>query len=213
MSETMSQYEDSSILKFLNDSFNSWKNRDTSPFGYKDGFTESYEFSFIPPTNTILPTSQWANDLKWYLNREMDTLKEKLKTDKIMFVIYGNPAHITLFQDQVSWIIDDNTRVGGVQLEYRFGVLTHNKTRVHVVSSMKVSRDLGLRIVAYPTTKDHITFKHLKYAISVSNEYRNPLQPLVPNIMGTSRFLTTELTPVQGEMLLTNAEFGRITTP
>lgn len=210
MSETMSQYEDSTILAFLEQSFNTWKERKTLPFGFEDGFTETYQFDFIPPTNTILPTSQWSHDIKWYLNRQMDSLKEKLKTDKIMFVIYGNPAHISLLQDDVKWVIDDSSRVGGVQLEYRFGVMTKTKSRVHVVSTMKVSRDKGLRIVAFPTTKEHITFKHLKYSINISNEYRNPLTPLVPNIMGTSRFLTTEVLPVQGEMKLKNSDFGRV---
>lgn len=210
MSETMAQYEDSTILTFLDKSYNTWKERKTLPFGYEDGFTSSYEFDFIPPTNTILPTSQWSQDLKWYLNRQMDTLKEKLKTDKIMFVVYGNPAHISILQDEVKWVIDDSSRVGGVQLEYRFGVMTKTKSRVHVVSTMKVSREKGLRIVAYPTTKEHVTFKHLKYSINISNEYKNPLTPLTPNIMGVSRFLTTEVTPVQGEMQLKNSDFGRL---
>lgn len=213
MSETMAQYEDSFVFKFLNDSYNAWRKRDIAPFGYTEGFTETYQFDFIPPSTIIKTTAEWSQDLKWYLNRQMDTLKEKLKTDKIMFVIYGNPAHITLLEQssQVNWIIDNGTRVGGVQLEYRFGVMTSNKSRVHVVSSMKVGRDKGLRIVAYPTTREHITFKHLKYSVNISNEYRNPLTPLTPNLMGTNRFLTTELTPVQGEMRLKNSEFGRIT--
>lgn len=210
MSETMAQYEDSSILQFLDNSYNVWKDRKTLPFGYDNGFTEAYQFDFIPPTNTILPTSQWSQDLKWYLNRQMDALKEKLRTDKIMFVIYGNPAHITLFQDEVRWVVDDSSNIGGVQLEYRFGVMTKTKSRVHVVSTMKVDRSKGLRIVAYPTTKEHITFKHLKYSINISNEYRNPLTPLTPNIMGTSRFLTKEVTPVQGHMELLNSDFGRL---
>lgn len=213
MSETMAQYEDSFVFKFLNDSYNAWRKRNIAPFGYTEGFTETYQFNFIPPTTIIKTTAEWSQDLKWYLNRQMDKLKEKLKTDKIMFVIYGNPAHITLLEQStpVNWIIDNGTRVGGVQLEYRFGVMTQNKSRVHVVSSMKVGRDKGLRIVAYPTTREHITFKHLKYSVNISNEYRNPLTPLTPNLMGTNRFLTTELTPVQGEMRLLNSEFGRYT--
>ena len=210
MSETMNQYEDSSILKFMDNSYNVWKTRTAQPFGYDKGFTNAYQFDFIPPTNTFLPTSQWTQDLKWYLNRQMDQLKSILRTDKIMFVIYGNPALITLFQDEVRWVVDDNSSIGGVQLEYRFGVMTKTKSRVHVVSTMKAPEEMGLRIVAYPTTKEHITFKHLKYSINISNEYRNPLTPNIPNIMGTSRFLTKEVTPVQGSMTFKNHTFGRI---
>lgn len=213
MSETMAQYEDSHVLKFLDDSYNAWRKRDIAPFGYKEGFTETYQFDLIPPTTVIKTTSEWIPELKFKLNRQMDKLKEKLRTDKIMFVVYGNPAHITLLEQagKVDWIIDNGSRVGGVQLEYRFGAMSNGKSRIHVVSSMKVGRDKGLRVVAYPTTREHTTFKHLKYSVNISNEYRNPLTPLVPNLMGANRFLTTELTPVQGEMRLKNADFGRIT--
>lgn len=213
MSETMGQYEDSYVFKFLDDSYRAWSKRDIAPFGYQEGFTETYEFDLIPPTTVIKTTSEWIPELRFRLNRQMDKLKEKLRTDKIMFVVYGNPALITLLEQagKIDWIIDNGARVGGVQLEYRFGAISNGKSRIHVVSSMKVGRDKGLRVVAYPTTREHITFKHLKYSVNISNEYRNPLTPLTPNLMGTNRFLTTELTPVQGEMRLKNADFGRIT--
>lgn len=212
MAETMTQYEDSSILTFLDDSFNKWKDRkDIEPFGYKGGFVETAEFDMIPPTNVYIPTSQWAEQLRWYFNRQFRRLSDKLRTQDIMYVIYANPAHIELLQDEVNWVINEDTKVGGIQLEYKFGVLTKTQVRVHVVSSMKVDRDLGFRIVAYPTTKDHITFKHYKYSMNIANDYRNPNTPNIPNIMGTSRFLTTELLPLQGQMKLLNDDFGRTT--
>lgn len=38
--------------------------------------------------------------------------------------------------------------------------------------------------------------------------YHHPSVPLVPNIMGTHRYKTTELLPIQAEMLLLNNDFG-----
>ncbi|WP_171567729.1 hypothetical protein, partial [Brevibacillus sp. MCWH] len=165
-----------------------------------------------PPSNVFVTPSQWIySELKYFLNREIDTLKEKLKTNDIMFVVYGNPAVVTLIQDDVKWVIDEDTKIGGIQLDYRFGVMTANKNRIHVVSTMKVPREKGLRIVAFPLSKEVITFKHYKYSLNIENIYRNPNTPLTPNIMGTSRYLTTELLPVQGEFIVKNAEFGRKT--
>ena len=212
ISQVLTHTEDGDIMAFLDKSFNTWKGRKDLPFGYSDGFVESYQFSAQPPINTYVTTSAWIQtELKFNLNRELDTLKEKLKTQDIMFVVYGNPANITLIQEDVKWIIDEDTKIGGIQLDYKFGVMTANKNRVHVVSSMKVARDKGIRIVAFPLSKEVITFKHLKYSLNIENVYRNPMTPLIPNVMGTSRYLTTEVLPVQGEFIITNNTFGRQT--
>jgi hypothetical protein len=86
--------------------------------------------------------------------------------------------------------------------------MTSNKNRIHVVSSLKISKDKGIRVVAYPLTKEVITFKHYKYSLNIENIYRNPNTPLTPNVMGTSRHLTTEVLPIQGEFALTDNTFG-----
>lgn len=209
MSDVLTQVEDSDIFAFLNKSLETWKQRKDLPFGY-ESFVESYEFSAVPTTNVYVTQSQWIqSELKYTLNREIDTLKEKIKSPDIMFVIYGNPANVTLIQDDVRWVIDEDTKIGGVTLDYKFGVMTKNKNRIHVVSSMKVGREKGLRIVAFPVTKNTITFKHYKYSMNIENIYRNPFTPLTPNVMGTSRYLTKEVLPVQGELLITDADFGR----
>ncbi|MMZ42314.1 hypothetical protein D1872_38350 [compost metagenome] len=210
---TLTQYEDSTILDYLDKQLQQWKGKKELPFGYSDGFVESYEFSLTPVTNAYNTQSMYiSTELPFRLNRELVALKNKLKTEEIMFVIYANPEHITLLQDNIKWIINDDTKIGGIQLEYKFGVVTGIQDRAHVVSSLKVPKDVGFRIVAYPTSKNNITFKHYKYSFNIENSYKNPMTPLTPNIMGTSRFLTTHVLPVQGEFLLTNSDFGRKTT-
>jgi len=211
MSTVLTQFEDSSIMSFLDDSLTKWKGKKDLPFGYSDGFVETFEFSCTPPANVFVTTSQWMQEMKYYLNRMIDELKTKLKTTDIMFVAYGHPNNITLIQDDVKWVIDEDTKIGGIQLDYRFGVMTTNKNRVHVVSSLKVPKEKGIRVIAYPLSKEVITFKHYKYSLNIENIYRNPFTPLTPNVMGTSRYLTTEVLPVQGEFKLTNNDFGRKT--
>ena len=209
MSTVLSQYEDSEILGFLNESYDGWKTRVDLPFGYTDGFVSEGYFSCEPPANKFVTRSQWIEtELKYDLNRFIDELKVKLRNQDLMFVVYGHPNNITLIQDNVRWVIDEDTKIGGIQLDYRFGVMTANKNRIHVVSSMKCPKARGLRVVAYPLTKEIITFKHYKYSLNIENAYRNPLTPLTPNVMGTSRFITTEVLPVQGEFHILDNQFA-----
>lgn len=212
MTDFLTQMEDSTIMSFLDDSLGRWKDRYDLPFGYDLGFTESYEFSALPPSQIAMPIGQYIEQqLKYNLNREIDQLKKKLRTNDIMFVVYGNPSAVSLIQDGVKWIIDADTKVGGVTLDYRFGVMYQNQNRIHVISSMKTDESKGLRIVAFPTSSETFTFKHYKYSLNIDNTYRNPFTPLTNNVMATSRYLTKEVLPVQGEFIITDADFGRKT--
>lgn len=209
MSTVLTQFEDSSILSFVDNSLETWKNKKELPFGYTDGFVEVGKFDCEPPSGSVATQSMWINtELKFRLNRLIDALKGKLKTSDIMFVVYGNPVNIALLQEDVRWIVDEETKVGGIQLDYKFGVMNSSKDRIHVISSMKVAKSKGIRIVAYPTSKETITFKNYKYSVNIENAYRNPLTPLTPNVMGASRYLTTEVLPIQGQLQLLNSGFG-----
>lgn len=209
MSTVLTQYEDSEILGFLNNSYDLWKTRKDLPFGYTDGFVEEGYFTCEPPANKFVTRSQWIDsELKFDLNRFIDELKVKLRNQDLMFVVYGHPNNISLIQDNVRWVIDEDTKIGGIQLDYRFGVMTANKNRIHVISTMKCPKARGLRVVAYPLTKEVITFKHYKYSLNIENAYRNALTPLTPNVMGTSRFITTEVLPVQGEFHILENQFA-----
>lgn len=209
MSTVLTQYEDSEILGFLNNSYDLWKTRKDLPFGYTDGFVEEGYFTCEPPANKFVTRSQWIDsELKFDLNRFIDELKVKIRNQDLMFVIYGHPNNISLIHDNVRWVIDEDTKIGGIQLDYRFGVMTANKNRIHVISTMKCPKARGLRVVAYPLTKEVITFKHYKYSLNIENAYRNALTPLTPNVMGTSRFITTEVLPVQGEFHILENQFA-----
>lgn len=209
MSTVATQFEDSSVFKFLDDSFEKWEGKKDLPYGYEGGFVEVAEFNCQVPSGVFAKQSDYiATELKFTVNRLVRALKDKLKTTDIIVVAYGNPANIDLLQEDVNWVIDDGQKIGGVELEQRFGVTTVNGTRLHIVSSLKVAQDKGIRFLIMPTTKDHITFKHLKYSFNIENSYRNPITPLTPNIMCTSRYLTKEVLPIQGKVELTNNDFG-----
>ena len=209
MSSTLTQFEDAHIMSYLKNSLEVWKDKTDLPFGYTGGFVETAVFNCVPGTTLAVTQSEYIeSELKFRFNRLLSELKDKLKTTDLMFVVYGHPTIIELFNASVDWKFDEGSKVGGIVLDYKFGVVTESGTRIHVVSSLKVPKTAGIRIVAYPTTDEQITFKHFKYSFNIENMYRNPLTPLVPNIMGTHRYLTESLLPVQGQMILEGDDFG-----
>lgn len=214
MNNVLVSFEDGEILNFLEDSYDKWRTKTDLPFGYdkhvrKSSFVETARFSAIPPAGVMLPQSQWlAGELDFNINRLLQELSLKLNRQDIMFVIYGNPINVSLIKDKTKWIVDENTKIGGIQLVYKFGVLTNSDIRCHVVSSQKIDPSVGLRIVAYPISQEVITFKHYKYSMNIENTYRNGNTPLTPNVMATQRYKTFENTPVQGRMDIVNNRYG-----
>lgn len=205
---TLSQFEDSNALYFLDESLDRWKDKKDLPYGYTKGFVQTATFDCNVTSGMLTQSDYIEKELKFRFNKLVSSLKDILKTSEIMFVAYGHPNNIELFNSSVKWVVDENTRVGGVQLDYKFGVMTESGNRIHFVSSLKVAEEEGIRIVAYPTTANHITFKHYKYSFNIENTYRHPQVDRVPNIMGTHRYLTTEMLPVQAQLKLINNDFG-----
>ena len=205
---TLTQFEDSNAMDFLESSLERWIDKKDLPYGYNKGFVQTATFDCNVTSGMLTQSDYIEKELKFRFNKLVSQLKDILKTNEIMFVAYGHPNNIELFNSAVKWVVDENTRVGGVQLDYKFGVMTESGNRIHFISSLKCAEDIGIRIVAYPTTANHITFKHYKYSFNIENTYRHPQVDRVPNIMGTHRYLSTEMLPVQARMDFVNNEFG-----
>ena len=90
-----------------------------------------------------------------------------------------------------------------MKLQHNFAVSTAGGDKIRFVTTRYMDPDDGIRFILIPTTTDLITFKHLKYSVTVDRGYRHPLEPLVPNLMATQRTLTFEVIPVQGKMKIT----------
>jgi len=205
---TLTQFEDSNAMDFLETSLDRWIDKKDLPYGYTKGFVQTATFDCNVTSGMLTQSDYIEKELKFRFNKLVSQLKDILKTNEIMFVAYGHPDNIELFNSAVKWVVDQNTRVGGVQLDYKFGVMTESGNRIHFLSSLKCAREIGVRIVAYPTTANHITFKHYKYSFNIENTYRHPQVDRVPNIMGTHRYLSTEMLPVQARMEFVNNDFG-----
>lgn len=208
MATTLTQFEDSAVIGFLRDSLERWEDKKDLPFGYTEGFVETATFDCNVNSGMLTQSDYIDKELKFRFNKLVSSLKDKLKTEELMFVAFAHPNNLELFNSSVKWMVDENTKVGGLQLSYKFGVMTESGSRIHFVSSLKVPEKEGIRIVAYPTSANYITFKHYKYSFNIENMYHHPVVTKVPNIMGTHRYLTTEMLPIQAQLELENNDFG-----
>lgn len=185
MTEVCAQTKDSNIKAFLEDSFQAaLAARDFAPMGYDIKFAQSIAFDMQKAKDYMVPESEWRSpQLRMYFSRVIGMMKQQLRQTALMFVVSGNPYVIERFfetDDRCRWVIDNNTKIGGVKYDYKFGVTTMDGCRIHIIASMKEEIEKGLRIVAYPLTETVLTYRQYDYSFNIENNYRNPLTPNIP---------------------------------
>lgn len=201
MGRTLANFEDADIKMFLERSFDAQKTAGVGPFGYESMIVES-EFNAKPYEQYNGRISEWMKDSREYFERTIAGLKTKLKTEDAIIVAVAHPNIIRFLQDGINWVFTDDTQISGMKISYKFGILTSAQDRVHVITSMRMKEDDGIRFVVIPLTQELVTFKHYKYNMIIDRGYRNPVYTLTPNIMVTHRTLTFEVLPVQGKMVI-----------
>ena len=206
------QMEDSQTIDWLDDEFKKYDGVELDPLDFNP-FISKKAFNCDSTTATVaLPCEFIQKQLKFTIDRFITAIVDKAKVEDLTFVIYGNPTYVSLLDSDVNWVVKNGDMVGGVKLNYSYGIMTSGDVKVQVVSSYKVNKKT-LRFVAFPTNNDTITFKHYKYSThiltSANSAYRSPDLPggSMTYIMGTSRYKNISLQGIQGEMSFTNAEF------
>ena len=208
MTEVCAQTKDSNIQAFLEDSFQrTLAAKDFAPMGYYIKFAQSISFDMQKAKDYMIPESEWRSpQLRMYFGRVIGMMKQQLRQTALMFVVSGNPYVIERFfetDDRCRWVVDNNTKIGGVKYDYKFGVTTMDGCRIHIIASMKEEVEKGLRIVAYPLTETTLTYRQYDYSFNIENNYRNPLTPNIPNIMCVQRYENIEFLPLQWEFYIT----------
>lgn len=210
MGATLANFEDAGIKSFLVESFEAQKKGNAAGIKYNDlgDNTMIVEGSFnaLPYDGYGYTITEWMKASREYFERMVGALKLKLRSSNIMIVAVANPNIIRFLQDGINWVFSDDTQISGVKLSYNFGIYTSAQDRVHILTSMRMNEDEGIRFVAIPLTQELITFKHWKYNVCIDRNYRHPLYSLVPNIMCTMRDKTIEVFPVAAQMKITGRE-------
>ena len=210
MGATLANVEDAEINMVLKDSADAQR-RGANTFVKYNELEDAIQlvessFSTLPYDTFNGRITDWMKDAREYFERTIGALKVKLRTSNIMIVAVAHPNTIRFLQEGINWVFSDDTSISGVKLSYQFGIYTTAQDRVHIVSTMRMKEDEGIRFVVIPLTNELITYKHYKYNVMIDRNYRNPVYDLVPNIMATQRTLTFEILPVQGVLTINGRE-------
>lgn len=210
MGGMLANFEDAEINTFLKESAEAQRKGANAFVAYNElssamGLVES-DFNTLPYDTYNGRLTEWMKDAREYFERTVAALKTKLRSSNVMVVAVANPNIVRFLQDGINWVFSDDTSISGVRLNYQFGIYTTAQDRVHIVTTMRMSEEDGIRFVVIPLTNELITYKHYKYNVMIDRGYRNPVYDLVPNIMATQRTLTFEILPIQGVLTISGRE-------
>ena len=162
-----------------------------------------------------LPCEYIAKQLKFKIDRFLLDIADDAKMNNLKFVIYGNPRYISLIDPSVKWVFRSGDRVGGVELDYSYGVMTSGETSVYVVSSKKINpvKNQCLRIIPFAPDGETITFKRYKFSTDIvtgkDSAYKDTERAggSQTYVWGTSRYADVSIQGIQGEIDFKNADF------
>lgn len=220
MSDVSAQTADSNIQRFLEDSFNDTQaieqTRVFQPMGYNFQFADAFEFDLEAPGPYMVPESEWrSKQIRFYFERVLAYLKTKLRDERIMFSVSANTyvmEMLTATDSNIKWVLNQGSNVGGVQLDYKFGVTTVNGTRVQFISTQKETIEKGFRITIIPLTDTVITYRQYQFSFNIETNYRNPITPNIPNIMTVQRYENVSVLPIQSNYFIKQYREGNLGT-
>ena len=216
MGATLANFEDAEIKTYLYESYEAARKAEAAGIPYDElgnnDWTVTTGFDTLPYEGYSITLTDWLKQSREYFERTISGLKTKLRSTNVIIIAYSHPNLIRFLQDGINWVFSDDTQISGVKLQYNFGIYTSAQDRVHILTSMRMSEDDGIRFVVIPLTQELITYKHYKYNVVIDRNYRHPLYSLVPNVMATQRTLTWDVFPVSGKMAISGRELFSPTT-
>lgn len=226
-------FEDESIIEFLEDQWNEWNGVDSNIFQL-----DSYMCEEVADLSPVSISPGFAGDPFEYrsnaiynaIETVINNICDKTKLDNIGFVIYCNPKCARFLKKYTSWTVQKTTAIGGVQMNYSFGVVTDSDVPIRVVSSNRInaytlvdayqadvsegdkSKEYIFKIVATPMDKFHISYKHLRFARHLTNSpenaaYQDATNPggAAVNVTTSSMYKTIAIQGLQGRVVCRNS--------
>ena len=164
---------------------------------------------------TALPSEYLAKELKFKIDRFLIDIADTVKMDNLKFVLYGNPRFISLLDPNVKWVFRTGDRIGGVKLDYSYGVMTSGETSIYVVSTKKrnAKKHRTLRLIPFGDSGETITFKRYKFSTDIVTSKESAYKDTErvggsqTYVWGTSRYKDVTLQGIQGDISFKNADF------
>ena len=215
LADILLQMEDSQILKFLDTEYDKYDGVSLDPLGF-NSFILKQTFDCDSSTQTVALQCEYIQKmLKFTIDRFLLDIVDTAKIDNMTFVCYGNPRYISLLDPEVNWVVKTGDSVGGIKVNYSYGIMNAGGMKIQVVSTSKYSNtdQRKLRFIPYPINDDQFTFKHYKYTTHILTQqnsgYRSPDRSggSATYLLGTTRNTTVSIQGIQGSMRFLNTPF------
>jgi hypothetical protein len=222
---TQEMQECMTVIKFLNEEFKKFNGVQT----------DTYKLESLAMTHTVdlNPPQYFAGDpfkyistaVQFRLKSIVHQLTELTKLDGLSFVIVGNPMATQLLSEFVGWKSQQGTNIGGIDVNNSYGFATDMGANIRVVASNLYDaytvdaveatgkRELVLHIYGYPTSADHISFRHLKFTSHLltsqsQTAYQSTTAPggAYNIVTATSRFHTMSVQGIQADLIMLNSD-------
>ena len=240
---TQEMIEGQTVLKFFDDEFKKYDGIDTDIYNLESIVHRGFVDLNTPVGFAGDPFQYMANAVQFALKGMIHKLTDAAKLDKLSFVIIGNPMATQLLSEWTTWKMEQGASIGGIQVNNSYGFATDMGASVRVVASNQIkpytdntvttgnyptfvaptgytaAKELKLRVIAYPTDPEHVSFRHLKYT---SHLLATPAQsaymagPNAPNgayniVTATSRYKDIAIQGLQCELIMINSQkiYGR----
>ncbi len=217
------------VIKFLNDEFEKYNGVATDIYKL-ESLSQTYVVDLNPPVGFAGdPFKYISTAIQFRLKSMIHQMTELLKLDNLSFVIVGNPMACQLISEFVNWKTQQGQSIGGITVNNGYGFATDMGANVRVVATniydaytmdpvtagpvITNKRELILHIYGYPTSAEHISFRHLKYTSHLftsqsQTAYQSTGAPggAYNIVTATSRFKTIAIQGIQGRLILANSE-------
>jgi hypothetical protein len=230
--KTQEMQETMTVIKFLNDEFIKYQGV-TPDVWNLDSMAMTFEVDLNPPAYFAGdPFKYISTAIQFKLKSIIHQLTEIPKLEGLSYVIAGNPMACQLITEFISWKAQSGQTIGGIKVNGSYGFSTDMSGNIRIVASnifdayttepVDGKRELVLHIFVYPTSPEHISFRHLKYTshlFSSQNQtaYQSPQAAgggAYNIVTATSRFKTIAIQGIQARLILKNSEkiYGKAPT-
>ena len=222
---TQEMQECMTVIKFLNDEFAKYNGVKTDIYKL-ESLANTYTVDLNPPAYFAGdPFKYISTAIQFRLKSIIHQIIELTKLEGLSFVIVGNPMATQLISEFVNWKSQNGSSIGGISVNNSYGFGTDLGANVRVVATniydaytadpvdATNKRELVLHIYGYPTSAEHISYRHLKYTSHLftsqsQTAYQSPQAPAgAYNVVtATSRFHTMAVQGIQANLILLNSD-------
>lgn len=228
---TQEQIETMSVIKFLLDEYEKFNGVETDIYKL-ESIAMTYQIDLQPPAGFAGdPFKYISSVIQFRLKAIFQEITNRLKLDNLSFIIVGNPMACQPITQFVDWKCQQGTSIGGITVNGSYGFATDMGANIRVVASnlynpyVEVPKpteqnanakghELVLHIYGYPTSPDHISYRHLKYTSHLltsqsQTAYTSPSRATggAYNIVtAVSRYHTYAVQGIQARVILLNSD-------